>query len=190
MSKLHRVFHLPRVTEHLPPAEPNDRGNCPASPLPAPQTQRAQGPVRRAKSSPFFLGQLLSLVLACVRGGWEIWKTLLPTSETNCILTSNSCAEVSSQAVSKFSCTGSGLDGPPTQAPHSRTAPLDLSLLSCPFWHPESLAPSDQAAFDLGGGGGRCFQGAKNCGRQRPGGSQSWSSSVPFAQGKTEAQRR
>lgn len=28
MSKLHRLFHLTRVTEYLPPAEPIHRGKC------------------------------------------------------------------------------------------------------------------------------------------------------------------
>uniref|UniRef100_A0A2K5IAW1 Cellular tumor antigen p53 n=1 Tax=Colobus angolensis palliatus TaxID=336983 RepID=A0A2K5IAW1_COLAP len=34
VSKLHRVFHVPRVTEHLPPAEPDHRGNARATPAP------------------------------------------------------------------------------------------------------------------------------------------------------------
>lgn len=29
MSKLHRMFHLPGVTKHLPPAEPHHRGKSP-----------------------------------------------------------------------------------------------------------------------------------------------------------------
>jgi len=28
VSKLHRLFHLTRVTEYLPPAEPIHRGKC------------------------------------------------------------------------------------------------------------------------------------------------------------------
>lgn len=28
VSKLHRLFHLPGLTEHLPPAEPIHRGKC------------------------------------------------------------------------------------------------------------------------------------------------------------------
>lgn len=34
VSKLHRVFHVPGVTEHLPPAEPDHRGNARATPAP------------------------------------------------------------------------------------------------------------------------------------------------------------
>ncbi|XP_059997622.1 tumor protein p73 isoform X3 [Lagenorhynchus albirostris] len=44
VSKLHRVFHLPGVTEHLPPAEPNDRGpGGPEDPGPAPN-DHLEGP--------------------------------------------------------------------------------------------------------------------------------------------------
>lgn len=32
VSQLHRAFHLPRVTDHLPPAEPDLGGNGPALP--------------------------------------------------------------------------------------------------------------------------------------------------------------
>lgn len=70
VSQLHRVLHVPGPTEHLPPAEPDDRGRSPA-----------HGPEHRALAP----GHSRPLLPALPEGGkvGESGKTLLPETKPN-----------------------------------------------------------------------------------------------------------
>uniref|UniRef100_A0A452R960 Cellular tumor antigen p53 n=1 Tax=Ursus americanus TaxID=9643 RepID=A0A452R960_URSAM len=70
VSQLHRVLHVPGPTEHLPPAEPDDRGRSPA-----------HGPEHRALAP----GHSHPLLPALPEGGkvGESGKTLLPETKPN-----------------------------------------------------------------------------------------------------------
>lgn len=122
VSKLCRVFHLPRVTEHLSSAEPNDRGNDPPALSPHPQTQCA-GPCH------IFLGWSLRLLFLKFGGESVKFGKLFFTSPL-CNLTSGFRAEIQS-SLGQSSCAGGGLGRTHPRASSSWTSHVDLSV----FFH-------------------------------------------------------
>lgn len=123
VSKLCRVFHLPRVTEYLSSAEPNDRGN---GPQPSPHTRRPS--VCGEAPCHIFLGWLLRLLFSKFGGESVKFRKPFFTSPL-CILTSGFRAEIHS-SVGQSSYAGGGLGRTHPWASSSWTSHVNLSVFS------------------------------------------------------------
>ncbi|XP_044769785.1 tumor protein p73 isoform X4 [Neomonachus schauinslandi] len=98
VSKLHRVLHVPGPTEHLPPAEPDDRGRRPAH-----------------RPEPSALAHFRGSASCSLRGRWsgEIWENPSSRDQAQHPLSRLASYRVSSRGVGVVGCPGSAWMGPP-----------------------------------------------------------------------------